>query len=220
MKALKIKNSNMTRSRWIFAGIFGGITLVIYLIFCVYPLLDSIYMSFFNWNGYYAIKPDWIGFENYKGVLTDEIFWRAVKNDFIITLIKEVVIIFLVVLFAVTLTRFKLNKAESAFYKFVFYIPNILSVIIIGTIWRFIFLSGECVAQNVTSFDFEIGEGCTRLFKVVAPGTQVNPIVPVNDGGGETDVQLIIAICVGVLIVAGAAVSIVLILKKTSVKKD
>lgn len=80
--------------------------------------------------------------------------------------------------------------------------------------------TGECVAQNVTSFDFEIGEGCTRLFKVVAPGTQVNPIVPVNDGGGETDVQLIIAICVGVLIVAGAAVSIVLILKKTSVKKD
>ncbi len=148
MKALRIKNSNMTKSRWLFAGIFGGITLVVYLIFCVYPLLDSLYMSFFNWNGYYAIKPDWIGFENYKGVLTDEIFWRAVKNDFIITLIKEVVIIFLVVLFAVTLTRFKLNKAESAFYKFVFYIPNILSVIIIGTIWRFIFLSGETGLMN------------------------------------------------------------------------
>lgn len=132
----------MTPSRWLFAGIFGGITFVIYVVLCVYPLFNSLYMSFFNWNGYYVQKTTFIGFENYAGVLSDKIFWRAVANDFVITLIKEIVIIFLTVLFAVSLTRFKLRKGETAFFKFVFYIPNILSVVIIGTVWRFIFMSG------------------------------------------------------------------------------
>ena len=132
----------MTPSRWLFAVIFGGITFVIYVVLCVYPLFNSLYMSFFNWNGYYVQKTTFIGFENYAGVLSDKIFWRAVANDFVITLIKEIVIIFLTVLFAVSLTRFKLRKGETAFFKFVFYIPNILSVVIIGTVWRFIFMSG------------------------------------------------------------------------------
>lgn len=148
MNKIRIKNSNMTVSRWIFAGIFAGITFVLYIIFCVYPILESVYRSFFNWNGYFVHVPDFIGFENYAGILSDPIFWRAVGNDFIITLIKEVVIITLTVIFAISLTRFKLRKGESLFYKFVFYIPNILSVVIFGTVWRFIFMSGTSGLLN------------------------------------------------------------------------
>lgn len=142
------RKGNMTGSKWLFAGIFAGITFVIYLIFCVYPILQSVYESFFNWNGYFVHQPDFIGTDNYTRVLTDPLFWKAVGNDFLITLIKEILIILLTVIFAVSMTRFRLKKWETSFYKFVFYIPNILSVVIFGTVWRFVFMSGTSGLLN------------------------------------------------------------------------
>lgn len=155
----RIKNHNMTRSRWAFAAIFAGITFVLYLVFCVYPILQSVYQSFLDWNGYRAYIPHFIGLDNYVNVTQDPIFWRAMANDLVITLIKEVVIILLTVIFALALTRLKLRKWENAFYKFVFYIPNVLSVIIIGTVWRFIFMSGTGGLLNSLIGIFSPGYG-------------------------------------------------------------
>lgn len=147
----------MTKGRWLFAGIFAGITFVLYFFLGVYPILQSVYQSFFDWNGYFVYTPQFIGFENYGRVFAHDVFWRSFANDLVITLIKEVVIILLTVIFALALTRFRLRKFENVFFRFVFYIPNILSVIIIGTIWQFIFMSGESGLLNA-------------LFGVFSPG--------------------------------------------------
>ena len=133
-------------SKIIFASIFCILPFVIYLIFCVYPIIQSVFDSFTNWRGYATKK--WIGFSNYEKVLTDPVFWKAVVNDFIITAIKEVIIIILTVLFAVSLTRFRLKKHEVITYKFIFYIPNMLSTVIIGSLWGFVFMSGNSGLLN------------------------------------------------------------------------
>lgn len=97
--------------------------------------------------GGYRTK-EWIGVDNYKEVLTDPVFWKAVSNDFIITGIKEVIIILLTVLFAVSLTRFRLKTGEVITYKFLFYLPNILSTVIIGSLWSFVFMAGQSGLLN------------------------------------------------------------------------
>ena len=111
----------MTPSKWAFFALTGGIVLALYLIFCVYPIIQSVYTSFFEWNGYVQVKPEHVSWENYATVVKDPEFWLALKNDLVITAIKLVLISVLTVLFAVTLTRFRMKTAEVLFYKFVFY---------------------------------------------------------------------------------------------------
>lgn len=130
----------------LFASLFCLLPFLVYLLFCVYPIFQSVLDSFTNWGGYRT--KEWIGVDNYKEVLMDPVFWKAVSNDFIITGIKEVIIILLTVLFAVSLTRFRLKTGEVITYKFLFYLPNILSTVIIGSLWSFVFMAGQSGLLN------------------------------------------------------------------------
>ena len=151
----KIKKKHFNISKIAFATIFCLLPFAIYLFFCVYPIIKSVFDSFTNWRGY--TKKEWIGFANYEKVLTDPVFWKAVGNDFAITAIKEVIIIILTVLFAVSLTRFRLKKHEVITYKFIFYIPNMLSTVIIGSLWGFVFMSGSSGLLNAFFSIFKQG---------------------------------------------------------------
>lgn len=140
------KKVRLDKSKVAFAFIFCLIPFFLYLFFCVYPIIRSIFDSFTNWRGY--VRKDFIGFANYTEVLQDPVFWKAFGNDFAITGIKEVLIITLTVLFAVSLTRFRLRTGEVITYKFLFYIPNMLSIVIIGSLWRFVFMPGDSGLLN------------------------------------------------------------------------
>jgi len=140
-------HSNMTPSKWIFFAVTCAVVLALYIMFCVVPIFQSVKMSFYSWKG--GLKMKYIKWDNYSEVIHDPIFWKALRNDLIITLIKEVVICFLTVLFAVTLTRFRMKTGEAVFYKFVFYIPNVLSTVIIGALWKFVFTSGSSGLVNM-----------------------------------------------------------------------
>mgnify|MGYP002673171448 FL=1 len=140
------KKVRLDKSKVVFAFIFCLIPFFLYLFFCVYPIIRSVFDSFTNWRGY--VRKDFIGFANYAEVLQDPVFWKAFGNDFAITGIKEVLIIVLTILFAVSLTRFRLKTGEVITYKFLFYIPNMLSIVIIGSLWRFVFMSGDSGLLN------------------------------------------------------------------------
>ncbi len=146
LKRQRAKKIKLNWSKALFASLFCLLPFAIYLIFCVYPIIQSVIDSFTNWRGY--VRKDFIGIANYQEVLTDPVFWKAFGNDFAITGIKEVLIIVLTVLFAVSLTRFRLKTGEVITYKFIFYIPNMLSVVIIGSLWRFVFMSGDSGLLN------------------------------------------------------------------------
>lgn len=148
-------NSNMTLSRWLFFATTCLIVLALYVTFCVAPILQSVKMSFYKWGGYKT--KTYIKWKNYENVFKDPVFWKALKNDLIITLIKEVLICFLTVLFAVTLTRARMKTPEVVFYKFVFYIPNVISTIIIGSLWGFVFMPSNMGLLNAICSAFKSG---------------------------------------------------------------
>ncbi len=111
------------------------------------------------------VKPEHGGWENYATVVKDPEFWLALKNDLVITAIKLVLISVLTVLFAVTLTRFRMKTAEVLFYKFVFYIPNVLSVVIIGALWGFVFMPGQTGLLNAVGSLFNKDFSISWLMK-------------------------------------------------------
>lgn len=141
MAKRKIRRPNrpVDKSKILFFCIFCLPSILLYFLFSVYPIISSFYTSFFEWSGFSKLTSDaFVGFKNYIDIMTDREFLSAIKNDFIIILGKEIIIIVLTILFAISLTRLKFSKYEAGIYRFIFFIPNVLSVVIISIIWTFI----------------------------------------------------------------------------------
>ena len=47
---------------------------IVFAIFMVYPIFESLYLSFTSAQGNQA---EWVGFENFKNILTDGLFWKS-----------------------------------------------------------------------------------------------------------------------------------------------
>lgn len=125
------------RSKVLFICTFLVPILLFYFICDVVPIFSSFFSSFHKWSGFGNME--YIGWKNYVNVLKDPVFFQAIKNDLIYVLGKEILIVPITVLFAVALTRLHLKKTEKNVYRYLFYIPNILSVSITGIMWAFIY---------------------------------------------------------------------------------
>ncbi len=129
----------MNASRWRVALFVALPTFLLYVYICIVPMVSSVANSIYDWNGYGP--KTFVGLENYINIFKDPLFWEAFGNDLLIVLFKEIIIVTLAVLFAVSMTNAKLHKKETGFFRFLFYIPNILSVILISMVWKYFFES-------------------------------------------------------------------------------
>ncbi|MFB3162367.1 sugar ABC transporter permease [Neobacillus sp. 179-J 1A1 HS] len=111
-------------------------TLIVFTILTVYPLTQGLYMSFFDWSGMSAEK-EFIGIDNYIKLFNDPIIRKAISNDYLLVVIKVIFIMIIATFFAVVLTQFRIK--ESPIYRVIFFFPNIMSVVIMGVLWMFIF---------------------------------------------------------------------------------
>lgn len=124
------------RKRQIFMFVFTVPTLLFFCLFMIYPIFHGLYFSFTDWSGGSETK-NLIGIDNYLELANDPIIGKAILNDYFFVFWKVVGIVGLGVLFAVLMTRFRLRG--SGFFRSVFFIPNILSVVVIGVLWNYIY---------------------------------------------------------------------------------
>ena len=88
----------------------------------------------------------WIGFENFKELMGDEIWWKSMWNATYITLIAltfQNALAFALALACDRETRLK------GFYRVAFFIPPVLSEIVVGLIWRWMLISGAQDHQHI-----------------------------------------------------------------------
>lgn len=113
--------------------------LVIYVAFSVYPLISSVFLSFFDTDG--SADSVFVGFENYLFLFTNEAtserFWNALGNNVVFFLIHLVVEVPVGLLMAALLTSGVLRRSTGV-YRTLLFIPATLSVVIVGFIWRLI----------------------------------------------------------------------------------
>ncbi|MDQ6422951.1 sugar ABC transporter permease [Paenibacillus sp. LHD-117] len=133
---MKKNRSKSSWSRRLFVASFLLPTFVLFCIFTVYPLIRGLYLSFFDWSGG-SETMNFIGIDNYKELFADPIIPIAISNDYFLIFWKVILILLFAVFFAVALTRLKLK--EYGFYRVVFFLPNIISVVVIGVLWSFIY---------------------------------------------------------------------------------
>ncbi|WP_026700400.1 carbohydrate ABC transporter permease [Salibacterium aidingense] len=111
-------------------------TFILFLIFTIYPLFSGMYYSFFEMSGSSSNK-EFVGLANYVKLLNDEIFPHTIWHDYFLVITKVIGIMILATFFAVALTQLRIK--EAPFYRIVFFFPNIMSIVVIGILWMFIF---------------------------------------------------------------------------------
>jgi raffinose/stachyose/melibiose transport system permease protein len=109
--------------------------LLFYSVFTLAPAIGGIVYSFTNWNGL-AKDFDFIGLRNYIAMLSDKDFINAVL--FTLKFVGIMVVLQNVVALALALMIESRNKTKALFRTLLF-MPNMLSMIIGGFMWMFIF---------------------------------------------------------------------------------
>ena len=107
---------------------------ILYLLFFIYPTLNSFYLSFNDWN---ILSGDIVfeGLSNYKEVISDPVFHQSIINMIIYVVFATVPLIMLSLFIAILIEN--CGKAKG-FFRTAIYIPVIISMSVSGMMWQFI----------------------------------------------------------------------------------
>jgi len=121
-----------------FAGnyIFILPAVALFCTFSLYPFFKVFQLSITNWDG---ISPsmNYVGLANFKDLLFDNpVFWISMKNAFWITFMALTAQNLLALLLALLCDR---DIKGGNVYRVIFYLPPVLSGIVVGLIWNWIY---------------------------------------------------------------------------------
>ncbi len=114
---------------------------VVFLIFSVYPVLRTLFLSFTNYRGFGEMTP--AGLDNYKRVLTDKFFWKALGNTIRIWGVNIVLQLGLAFLLTIVFSDIKYKVRGLAVYRAIYYLPNLIACTSVAFLfktlldWRF-----------------------------------------------------------------------------------
>lgn len=145
-------------------------TLFFFGTFVLYPMLKGIYLSFFRFRGR---NVSYVGFENYEKLMTDNVFIKSLTNTVLITGIAVPIVIVFSLFVAINIYN-KSAKVRS-FFRGVFYIPAISSVVSITVVWAWIYhpqygiLNHVLKSMNAINQNVDwLGSNQTALFAIIA----------------------------------------------------
>ncbi|MEA2526698.1 MAG: multiple sugar transport system permease protein [Thermomicrobiales bacterium] len=113
---------------------FVAPSLLMFLLFSLYPMLDSVVLSF---QRYRLTGREWVGLRNYQRLLDEPAFLTVLKN----TLLYAVAIVpFGVALSLVMATLiYRLPSIAQIFFKSAFYLPVVTSGVVLSLIWLYLY---------------------------------------------------------------------------------
>ena len=127
-------NRKRSERRFVFACLAPAVILMVLFIFI--PTINVFRMSLYRMGGI-TNKQTFIGLENFKTLLGDKNFLQAMQNTILIIVLVMICTIILAVLFAALLNRGTFKGKN--FFRVIFYIPNILSIVVIAGIFGAIY---------------------------------------------------------------------------------
>jgi multiple sugar transport system permease protein len=124
-----------------------GIPLLLDVLLIWWPTLSSIGLSFTNWDGVGDVGPqNFIGLKNYQFLFSGyTLFWPAFLHNIIWLAWLGLVATPLGILLAVLLDR---EMRGVGFYQSVFFLPVVLSLVIVGFIWELQFTPTDGFINN------------------------------------------------------------------------
>jgi len=115
------------------AGLITLPLLVPFLLFVIVPIGYVIYLSFTRFNG--IGDPRWIGIGNYVAAMSDQSWWRAVGNTFILGFGQMLIELPVALFLAILLNR---RLRLGGVYRTIYFVPHVISVAVMGVVFYFL----------------------------------------------------------------------------------
>lgn len=132
---------------FIFACIIPSV--ILFTIFMIIPTINVFRMSLYKWGGYSPNKT-FVGLKNFQTLFSDQKFFQSFQNTILLIVIVTIATIFFSLLFASLLSRESI-KGQN-FFRVIFYIPNILSIVVISAIFSAIYDPNNGLLNGLLSF--------------------------------------------------------------------
>jgi len=111
-------------------------TLILTLLFTIYPTIKALLMSLTDATSL-GTNSKFVGLENYIYMFRDAYFILALKNTAKLMLVVPFITIAISLILAFAISQSKLK--EVGLYRTIFFLPNIISLTVVGIIWSFVF---------------------------------------------------------------------------------
>ncbi len=112
--------------------------MALFLLWTLYPLLDALVMSFFQWNPNPQGTSAFLGVANYARAVTDPIFWQAFGNVVLYTVVTVPAQMVLGLAVALLLDR---KLAVRGLFRALYYLPVITSWVVVSFVFEYLFNS-------------------------------------------------------------------------------
>ncbi len=124
-----------TFSKWLLIILCLLPATLLLLTFVLLPIVQGAYYSFYNWNGLGPLQ-NFIGLKNYVILLKDPVFLGAIRTNLIIVFLSLVLQLPVALILALLLRQ---RMPGTTFFRLVFFLPYVLSEVVAGLIWSFIY---------------------------------------------------------------------------------
>lgn len=121
-------------------------------VFLIYPIFFSVWLTFHDWN---IVSPEipFVGLENYRRLIGDELFYKALWNTFRFILINIPLQIVIALLLAVALNQPIKGKG---FFRAAYFLPVVTSGVVISFLWSWMLSTDDGIINEVLGW-FGIG---------------------------------------------------------------
>ena len=107
----------------------------VYSLFVLFPLVQAGYYGLYRWKGLGPLE-DYVGLANFERVLRDDVFQIALQHNLVIMLLSITVQLPIALGLALLVRR---GMHGRTFFRTVFFLPYVLSEVVTGLIWNFIY---------------------------------------------------------------------------------
>ncbi len=132
---MKHKRLAMNKDTRLTIALFLIPTFVFYVVLVVVPIFQSVRFSFYRWDGL-GPPTRFIGLANYKEILHDQVFWKALKNNLIVVFVSLLGQMPPAIFLAIILTG---KIKGKSFLRTVYFAPQIISTVATGYLFYYVY---------------------------------------------------------------------------------
>lgn len=147
--------------------------LIFVILFIYYPMILNFFYSLFRWSSFSEEKI-YVGFDYYKRLLSDPIFYIALKNNALYAGISIIFQVGLGMVLAAILEE-KVFRRHQTFFRTIFFLPSVISITVVGLLFQLIYNPNIGLLNNfLNSIGLEnlshdwLGQSGTAMIAIIA----------------------------------------------------
>jgi raffinose/stachyose/melibiose transport system permease protein len=143
------QSRRLTKKRNVWQGVTIGLFLlpgtIVYTLFLLWPIVEAVYYSQFNWNGL-GPATNYVGVDNFARILRDSVFQLSVTHTLLIVTLSLWIQLPLALILAVMVGR---KLVGRTLFRSIFFLPYVFSEIVTAILFSFVYTPDGGVANTI-----------------------------------------------------------------------